>query len=231
VAFEVNGGEAPGIYWQPADGSVGAERLTAAAEGTLHHVRSWSPDGRILAFTESRNGDAGIWTLEPASGNEPVLFYDLQASQQYESAFSPDGRWLAYTSSESGRDELYMQPFPATGAKHRLTHESGTFPLWSPDGRHLYYRRTFQQVNASARMQLLALPIAAQRAVQVGTERALGIEGFLAFRSYQDYDIMPDDARFLLVLPAEGRVRAPRIHIVQNWFEELRDRARASSSE
>jgi len=235
VTFEVNGGDAPGIYWQLADGSSGAEPLTAAADGVVHRVRSWSPDGRILAFGitmnagTGRNTDSGIWTVDPASGHGPVLFYDLPGSDQYEAAFSPDGRWLAYTSSESGRDELYIQPFPATGAKYRVTRESGTFPLWSADGRHLYYRRTFQQVNMSARMQLFALPIAAQREVQVGTERALGIEGFLAFRSYQDYDITPDDARFLLVLPAEGRVRAPRINIVQNWFEELKERAPASS--
>ena len=53
--------------------------------------------------------------------------------------FSPNGRFLAYESNESGRRELYVQPFPASGAKWQISTTGGGSPRWSPDGRELRY--------------------------------------------------------------------------------------------
>jgi hypothetical protein len=55
--------------------------------------------------------------------------------------FSPDGRWVAYQTGEFGvgEGELYVQPFPATGAKHYIA--QGGRPLWSRDGKELFLCR------------------------------------------------------------------------------------------
>src|SRR5580765_3379904 len=66
----------------------------------------------------------------------------LPADQQHSSRFSPDGRWLAYASNETGRFEVFVEPVPATGARVQLTREAGGHPLWSTDGRTLYFDRT-----------------------------------------------------------------------------------------
>ena len=49
---------------------------------------------------------------------------------QFEPVFSPDGRWIAYVSDESGRDEIYVQPYPGTGRKQRVSKDGGRLPVW-----------------------------------------------------------------------------------------------------
>src|SRR5256712_8683219 len=56
-------------------------------------------------------------------------------------AFSPNGRWLAYASNETGADEIYVVPFPNTGAEKRaISAGGGTEPLWSHRGDEMFYR-------------------------------------------------------------------------------------------
>ena len=129
----------PGIYWLPADGSGVPERLTTAEEGTEHWPESWAPDGETLSFSGTNGGNAAIWTLSRDSGAQPEVFVDEPGFNQRGSVFSPDGKWLAYHSTESGGAEVYVQPFPATGAKHRITQQSGASSLWAPDGNELFY--------------------------------------------------------------------------------------------
>ena len=119
-----------------------------------------------------------------------------------------------------------MQPYPPTGAKVRVTQAGGTFPIWSPDGRELIYRRSFDaEPYRSEGARLYSVPVTTVGSFGFGAERALPIDGFLVFNTFRDYDITRDGKRLLLVYPAERRARSPQIHIVQNWFEELAARA------
>ena len=52
---------------------------------------------------------------------------------------SPDGRWIAYNSNESGGFEIYVQPFPTTGAKWQVSKGGGQQPQWRRDGAELFY--------------------------------------------------------------------------------------------
>src|SRR5262249_52713329 len=85
------------IFWQKADGTGTAERLTKAEPGAFHVPHSWSPDGKYLAYTVVKNGsDGAVWILS-LDDRKSTLFVD-KASQ---AAFSPDGRWVAYQSGET----------------------------------------------------------------------------------------------------------------------------------
>ena len=53
--------------------------------------------------------------------------------------FSPDGKWVAYTSNESGRQEVYVQSFPVSGAKFQISSGGGREPHWRKDGTELFY--------------------------------------------------------------------------------------------
>ncbi len=54
---------------------------------------------------------------------------------------SPDGRWMAYTSDESGKYEIYVRPFPEVNkGRWQVSTSGGDTPLWSPNGRELFYR-------------------------------------------------------------------------------------------
>ena len=220
VTFTSDREGTPGIYWQAADGSGVPERLTTAEEGTEHWAESWSPDGETLSFAIVGGSETAVLTLSRDNGTQPEIFVDEPGSYQRGSAFSPDGKWLAYYSNESGDVEVYVQPFPKTGAKHRITQQGGTVPLWSPDGKELFYQ------NLGL---LRGIDITTDGAFAFGNEQALGMQGFQWFgRGIRAYDITPDGQRFLMIFPLGDadltEFSTQRINIVQNWFEELKER-------
>ena len=69
---------------------------------------------------------------------KPEAFLQSQADERYPS-FSPDGRWVAYTSNETGRNEVYVAPFPGTGAKWQVSQNGGALPRWRRDGAELFF--------------------------------------------------------------------------------------------
>jgi Tol biopolymer transport system component len=223
VTFTSNRDGKPDIYWQPADGSGVAERIATAEEGMDQWAESWSPDGKTLALVVGdRSGPSGVWTLSyDGETTTPEVFAD--ESGQSGPAFSPDGRWLAYWSNETGGPQIFVQPFPNTGAKHRVTQQGAAAPLWSPDGQELFYTNL-------GTGQLMGIDITTDAAFAFGNEQALGIRRFLVSGiDTRPYDITPDGQRFLMVFPAAqaDSVTATsdeQINIVLNWFEELKER-------
>jgi hypothetical protein len=138
---------------------------------------------------------------------------------------SPDGRWLAYQSDESGpnQNEVYVRPFPdvESGGKWQVSTSGGRNPLWSPDGRTLFY------IGPDGAM---AVPVETDPTFILGTPKML-FSG-----PYRDWDISSDGKRFLTLKAKdddssdnETATVAPRkINIVVNWFEELNQRAPAN---
>src|SRR5215510_12199905 len=69
-----------------------------------------------------------------------TLFASESSSVAASSAFSPDGKWLAYHSNEPKRLEVFVQPFPPNGTKLQISKDSQSHtPLWSKDGKQLFY--------------------------------------------------------------------------------------------
>ena len=126
-------------FWKAADGSGEAERLVAMPG--IQQPRSITPDGRVLLVASPIQGwgtQVDIWGL-PLDGNSdafPIL--DSRFSERY-SKISPNGRWLAYISNQSGRYEVYVQRFPEGGRSWAVSAEGGRFPVWSRDGKELFF--------------------------------------------------------------------------------------------
>ena len=123
-----------GITSIPADGSGEATLLFPGMTPV-----EWTSDGRIIAWaTHPERGD-DLLVLSPDGDSlraAPLLTDDWNESG---AAISPDGRWLAYHSDESGRFEVYVRTFPEAGGKRLISDGGGREPVWSPDGRTLYY--------------------------------------------------------------------------------------------
>jgi len=214
IAFQSNKEGPPDIFWQPADGSGGMERLTNSEYSSA--ANSWSSDGQLLALNE----------INPTTGFDlSVLRLSDRKVQPFlrtrfnESAprFSPDGRWLAYISDESGRYEIYVQPYPGPGGKWLISTDGGTEPMWNPNGRELFYR--------SGR-KMMAVEIATQPGFVAGKPRML-FEGEYVQTplTFPNYDVSADGQRFLMFKPSEQEATAPtQINVVLNWFEELKRR-------
>jgi dipeptidyl aminopeptidase/acylaminoacyl peptidase len=126
------------VFWQPADGSGGAEQLTEFSD-YQHNLGSWSPDGQVLAFEEvSSVTGHDIWVLRLSDRKaQPFLHTPFNETAP---AFSPDSRWLAYASDESGRYEIYVQPYPGPGGKWQISTDGGTEPVWAGNGE-IFYRQ------------------------------------------------------------------------------------------
>ena len=126
-----------------AEGSGGEERVSQSEYRQV--PVDWSKDGRlILYYEEVPDTGQDLWTLEvtpdgkPQPGAKPRPYIRAPFNQTL-GRFSPDTRWVAYQSDESGRWEVYVQSFPETHEKVRISTAGGRNPVWGPEGRELFY--------------------------------------------------------------------------------------------
>jgi eukaryotic-like serine/threonine-protein kinase len=211
-----NSGAPPNLFWQAADGSGKAERLTTSEN--QQNPSSWSPDGQALGYMELDPATSwDIWVLRLSDRKaQPFL---RTASYETVPQFSPDGRWLAYVSDESGRFEIYVQPYPGPGGKWQISTDGGTEPVWNPNGRELFYRNG---------PKMMAVDITTQPSFSAGKSRMLFEGPYLSLTAtIPSYDAAPDGQRFLMLKASEQEQSSNQINVVQNWFEELKRRVPA----
>lgn len=122
------------LYWQAADGTGEAERLTKGGQSQSPY--STSPDGKYVVFREvsKSGGDSNLLALALNGDRTPRSLMATPASE-LSGEISPDGRWLAYESTESGRSEIYVRPWPSVAdGRWQVSANGGRAPLWSRDG-------------------------------------------------------------------------------------------------
>jgi Tol biopolymer transport system component len=217
VVFQSNREGDLAIYRQRADGSGAAERLTKADAGETHVPESWRPRDDRFSFSVLQGPDASLWTFSMTE-KRASRFGDAQSTAPFNSAFSPDGRWVAYTLRGQGAN-VWVEPFPATGAKRQITTENGHHPVWLSDGSLSYRVGTSDQV-------IVTVDTGAGFVVGNPEPALPGGLPLVATTGPRSYDITRDGSGFLAVTPLAGdqpmAVEAREVHIVVNWFEELK---------
>jgi hypothetical protein len=157
--------------------------------------------------------DGAEWDIRVTSttGDPPR---DLLATKDTErtARLSPSGRWLAYESNRSGRDEIWVAPYPPDGgAPVRVSRDGGKQPVWSHNGRELYYLQSNRLMAAAVETSKAELTF--KRAVELFAI-PLVIDGA--------YDVA-EDGRFLTIRPtSSSSPPSEPIVVVQNWHEELK---------
>jgi len=188
------------IYMKKADGS-GAD--ASLVQGMNMVPTSWSPDGQYLAFFD-RQSD--VWILPSGGKAKPLL---TGPANERSARFSPDGRALAYVSDETGEFQVYVTPFPDAASKTVVSIAGGLEPIWSSDGRELYFRQGSKVMAARVR---LGPPIDVSPPVELfDGPYTLDLSG------HQRWDVAPD-GRFLMVENSEDF----QVVIVEGFFEELK---------
>jgi serine/threonine-protein kinase len=205
-----------GLYWMPVDGSGPDEQLLSSKSWVL--TPTVSPDGKELAYLGgSAEGSSQIKIL-PLEGNRQPLTFLSGNFHVFAPEFSPDGRWLAYESDESGRPEVYVQQYPGPGGKWPISNAGGERPVWSRDGRQIFYR------NGD---KLMAVSVESKPGFSAGVPRLLFQGTYLV--SYHYYDVMPDGKQFLFIKELEQPRENPQINVVLNWSDELKQRMGAGA--
>ena len=200
------------LWWKTVGDTAGEERLTTGE--IIETPGSWSADGEWLVYSATDPTTAAdVWALPAGGDRKPRVIVKTPFSEAFP-RLSPDGRWLAYTSDEPGRVEVFVQPFPGPGGRTQISTEGGTEPVWSRDGRELFY------VNGD---KMMAVEITTTPAFRAGTPRLL-FEGRYLFspNGVAAYDVSADGRRFLRVQPMHPDPPSNQINVVLNWFEELR---------
>ena len=201
----------------------GTGEAVVLLEAEIPLVRpDWSRDGRYLVYDETnpeaRNDIRYIELGTDGEAGEPVMVLGSPADEQF-AKLSPDGRYLAYESDESGRYEIYVLSFPGGDGKRQVSVNGGQQARWRSDGRELYY------VEGDT---LMAVSVSTESALTLGQPQQLFEAPGLVLAvggTNGGYDVSADGERFLTVAPVEGAEAAPpTIRIVQNWYEEFRDR-------
>ncbi len=200
------------VLWAPTDGT---DTATVLVSGDKHAYGALlTRDAKTTVF---RTGDATsgydiFYAPVATAGNAsiPATAFANTAVVEVSPSISPDDKWVVYTSNESGRMEIYAKAFPGPGPRVQISLEGGTEPVWSRDGREIFYRIGRQLVAASVTASANTLTISDRRVLFEGMY-ATNVPG-------RDYDVAPDNKHFLMLQPAPRNVEAI---VVYGWGNSL----------
>jgi len=209
------------LFSAPADASAEPQYLIRSEAIVGDYPSGITPDGSFLIFSRVytlSNREIYRMSVEGEPVATPVLEGEFNRGN---AEVSPDGRWMVYRSDQSGSMEVYVQAYPGPGPTVPVSIGGGTSVTWSPDGTELFYRLDDR---------MMAVPFSA-----AGGTPAIGRPVELFRGPYvaalaggaREYHVAPD-GRFLM-LKEEGAVDGgealpPQVVLVQNFFEELRER-------
>lgn len=194
------------LYRAMADGSALPQLLRHEA-GSLGEAE-YSRDGKWLLYRA--RWDLFAVRTDGDTTPIPLVMGQFRAATP---RLSPDGRWLAYSSNESGQREVYVRPFPNTRTAKWQISQGGFSPVWSRDGRELFY--------INGRYELVTAPVLPGVTFSLGKQRVLlSVARYEMVWPQRNYDVSPDGSRFIMIRsPQKTR---DELIVVENFFEGLK---------
>ncbi len=170
-----------------------------------------SPDGKyLLYYLFSPTSKEDIWVLPMNGTKTPAVFLQTEFSET-NGRFSPDGRWVVYQSDESGSNEIYVRPFPTGNGKWQISTSGGEFPVWSRDGKEIFYHQ-------SGGITMTVSVDGSGAAFSVGAAKKL----FDIPRSIV-FDATADGQQFLTAILLGAQTAAP-VTLITQWDRDLKSK-------
>jgi len=186
----------------------------------LSYTGVWLRDGSALVTTATSlrrdpraadsadagsRADAAIVRNAGRGPIEPLVASPF--AEQFVGA-SPDGRWISFVSDQSGRDEVYVRDLAGEQDQVLVSLDGGTEPVWSHDGRELFYRETRQ-----GDPYLVAAGIRTSPSLAVtGRKRLFPVGDVVGTNPHANFDVSPGGMTFVMV----RRSPAARIVVIRN---------------
>lgn len=193
---------------------------TIFVDGAAKVPTSWTPDGRSIVFTRvDPGGSTGedVYVIgADGTGARPLL---QTPENESGGVVSPDGKWLAFSSGGVTSSGVVVSPLTGPGRQSRVDVERSTMPVWSRDGRELFF------LSGPRRDRMMAVEISVDGSgMRLGKPRFLFEQNMatgIGF-SLPRYDILPDGQRFLFAT-AEDVPPATEIRLTLGWGKQLRE--------
>ena len=173
------------------------------AFATPHSV---SPDGRYLLYTRvGRNFDIGVKDLHGKGGPQILLATEFGEQTPH---FSPDGRWFAYSSDENGQAEIFVRRFPMTDEKWRISTSGGQQPLWSRNGKEIFF--------VALDGNFMTAAVSAGSTFSAGAPQPLFRTSVKLNAVSRQFAASADGQRFLMVVPTDD-FDSQVFRVLLNW--------------
>src|SRR5262249_53566482 len=201
VLFTSTHGGRAEFWWQPTDGGPPVKAATPP-------VNPWwadlSPDRHSIVYNGVYDGSWNVQSLSLDTPNDARQIAAAPPGVVKMPRFSPDGAFVAYVSNETGREDVYVRPFSQPGGRVQISVNGGRRPIWSADGREIFFRDGDQVMSAT---------LARDPSIRVTSRRRLFSGDF-----ERDFDVAKD-GRFLLI---QRDPVGPSLVIVPDWLTQLR---------
>jgi serine/threonine-protein kinase len=208
VVFRSDRSSRSAIWWRPADLSADA---TPLVEGPTIDVFEAviSPDMRHVVYQLDTSG-ADILYRNLGGDSTPRVVANGARAIETMPRLSPDGRFIAFITDESGQNEVVVQPFPGPGGRLQVSTGGGSEPVWSRDGKRLFYRGDGH---------LMVTTLATNPTLSVATRDTVLTDDYeFAGNPHANYDVAPDGAHFVFL---KG-VGQGNMIVATNWSSLIR---------
>jgi Tol biopolymer transport system component len=210
IAFRSDRDGGYNIYQKAVDGSAADIILDKDSRSTKLPL-DWSSDGRYII--EGTTGDpktkGDIWVLPLFGDRKPFPYLQTEADET-NARLSPDGHWLAYSSgNELRRNEIYVQSFPTPGAVKQLSTNGGDHPIWSKDGKELFF--------IGGDQKMMAVDVKTGASFEAGVPKSMFVTRLIG--RFTSFDVSKD-GRFLIPTPID--VPTTPFTLLINWTSALR---------
>jgi eukaryotic-like serine/threonine-protein kinase len=210
VLYRTDRGTRSAIWWRPSDLSAESTPLVAGDHIDVFEA-VLSPDSRYVVYqVDTLGADLYYRALNGDSVPRPIS--NNTAAIEIMPRISPDGHWIAFVTNESGRDEVVVQPFPGPGGRVQVSAGGGEEPIWSRDGRRLFYRGDARLMAATVRTTPVFSVVARDTVMSDTYVRSSN--------PHANYDVLPDGTHFVFLQPDN----VAELMVVANWESVLRER-------
>ena len=204
------------LYSQAADGSGTAKQLTESGDSKFATTVARNA-AVVVGHQDGRTAyDVALFPVpQPGQPPSPAQTLVKTPGFDFNADLSPNGRYLAYQSNESGPFQVIVHPFPQIdGGKWTISTTGGSSPVWSRDGKELFYH------DEADRMVAVPVDTSGPTFTWGAAQTLFDVKDSPGVPE-RSYDVSPDGRRFLFV-KQDTNTGPPEIVVVLDWLEELK---------